>query len=261
MLHREEPDGLVVITQPAHAWISGQLARAWGADRFPPPEPREEVCLAAEQHDNGWTAWEQAPTLNPKTGRPYAFLEMPVAEHVAIWSGAARWSAVLSRYAALLVALHGTGLYRKYYTPGGSPEEDELVGRFLVQQEELQSGLLSSLRRDPYYAPYAADEKVAINRRLVGLWDGMSLAICHGVRKPRSLPTVYAADRTEELYLSPVDGDPTRLVVEPWPFVEPEVTLVCEGRRLLETFDDQEAMRAALAAAPCVVLTTTLTPQ
>jgi len=24
----------VVVTQPAHAWLSGQLARAWGNERF-----------------------------------------------------------------------------------------------------------------------------------------------------------------------------------------------------------------------------------
>ena len=34
MLHREDPAGLVVIAQPAHAWVSGQLARAWGNARF-----------------------------------------------------------------------------------------------------------------------------------------------------------------------------------------------------------------------------------
>jgi hypothetical protein len=37
-------DGLV-IGQPAHAWVSGQLARAWAG----PVEPWEEVCLAASE--------------------------------------------------------------------------------------------------------------------------------------------------------------------------------------------------------------------
>ena len=59
MLHRADPDGPIVITQPAHAWVSGQLAQAWGNEPFGDFAPREEVCLAAEQHDIGWLVWEE----------------------------------------------------------------------------------------------------------------------------------------------------------------------------------------------------------
>jgi Protein of unknown function (DUF3891) len=73
MLYREDPAGLIVIGQPAHAWVSGQLARAWGNTLVGPVSPWEEVCLAAEQHDLAHSLWERAPTLNPQTGRPYSF--------------------------------------------------------------------------------------------------------------------------------------------------------------------------------------------
>jgi hypothetical protein len=49
----DHPQGKVAVAQPAHAWISGQLARAWGNERFGAVEPLSEVCLAAEQHDVG----------------------------------------------------------------------------------------------------------------------------------------------------------------------------------------------------------------
>ena len=49
MLLCGDGDDLIAVGQPAHAWVSGQLARAWGNGRFGTPEPREEVCLAAEQ--------------------------------------------------------------------------------------------------------------------------------------------------------------------------------------------------------------------
>jgi hypothetical protein len=42
MLLGEEGDAVIVIEQASHAWISGQLARAWGNERFAAPEPREE---------------------------------------------------------------------------------------------------------------------------------------------------------------------------------------------------------------------------
>ena len=50
-----------MIGQPAHAWVSGQLARAWGNAAFPAPAPREPFCLAAEQHDVGWADADLAP--------------------------------------------------------------------------------------------------------------------------------------------------------------------------------------------------------
>jgi len=34
MLHRKHSSELICITQPTHAWVAGQLARAWGNDRF-----------------------------------------------------------------------------------------------------------------------------------------------------------------------------------------------------------------------------------
>jgi hypothetical protein len=103
MLYREVKQGRVAITQPMHAWVSGQLARAWGNERFGEVTPLEEVCLGAEQHDVGHIAWEQAPTLNQVTGLPYSFLEMPRQLHVQLWSQAARLVLPQGRYASLLV--------------------------------------------------------------------------------------------------------------------------------------------------------------
>ena len=82
MLLRSEGPSVLAIPQQSHAWISGQLARVWGNDRFPSPEPWEEVCLAAEQHDIGMAGWDRDPTFNPETGLPYSFLEMPLEVHL-----------------------------------------------------------------------------------------------------------------------------------------------------------------------------------
>ena len=111
MLLRPEGEHVVAIGQASHAWLSGQLARAWGNERFDPPEPREEVCLAAEQHDVGMAEWDLAPTPDPETGRPKSFMEMELDDHLRLWSAAPRKLLTQSRYAALLVSMHGTALY------------------------------------------------------------------------------------------------------------------------------------------------------
>ena len=65
MLIREEAKGLLLVSQPMHAWVSGQLARSWGNTAFGHFAPPEEVCLAAELHDIGFLEWERCPTFNP----------------------------------------------------------------------------------------------------------------------------------------------------------------------------------------------------
>ena len=114
MLHREDPDGLIAIAQPVHAWVSGQMARGWGNQHFGEFAPFEDVCLAAEQHDIGFLEWERAPTLNPETGRPHDFLHMPKRLHFDLWSHSVEQITGFSRYAALLVSLHVAGLCHRH---------------------------------------------------------------------------------------------------------------------------------------------------
>jgi hypothetical protein len=216
MLLREDGDAVIAIGQPAHAWLSGQLARAWG-DAF---EPWEEVCLAAEQHDIGMAAWDRAPKLNPKTGLPRSFMELELDDHLEIWWRAAPLVLQQSRYAALLVSMHGTALYERRNL------DDERVREFLDGQAELQGRLLETLRADPRTAPFAADEIVRRNQQLVWRWDSLSLGLLLG----------------------------WELELDPWPFRDEHLSLRCEGRRLEGRFDDEEAMREALADAPWVTL-------
>jgi len=84
MLYREDTWRRIAITQPAHAWLAGQLARSWGNEHVGEVAPWEEVCLGAEQHDIGHTALEQLPKLNPQTGLPFSFFELPRKWHVQL---------------------------------------------------------------------------------------------------------------------------------------------------------------------------------
>ena len=260
MLHREEAAGLVVITQPAHAWVAGQLARAWGNERFGAVTPREEVCLGAEQHDIGWTAWEAAPTLNPQTGRPHSFLQLPLASHLAIWSAAASLALAQGRYAALLVSLHGTYLYAGRDTSRDTPAEAQAVRDFLARERAFQAELLAALGAAPRYVATATPAVVARNQRLISIWDRLSLLVCMGLREERRVEGVPTAGGETALTLTPAAGDPTLVRVAPWPFRDDRVTLVCDGRRLPETFADEATMRAALARASWLTIETTLAP-
>jgi hypothetical protein len=173
---------------------------------------------------------------------------------VALWSSAAGIVLPQSRYAALLVSLHGTGLYER------ARRRDRAVREYLRREQALQEELLDSLHADPRYAPHAAPEVVARNRRLVARFDGISLALCHGLRFEHVHEGVPTADGETTITATPVSGGVGEYVIDPWPFRDEELTLVYEGRRLEGTFTDEAAMRDALRRAPWVTLTTRLRP-
>jgi hypothetical protein len=263
MLYRKKDSReWIAITQPTHAWLAGQLARAWGNEQFGEVVPWEEVCLGAEQHDIGHLAWEQAPHLNPQTGLPYSFMEIPRQEHVQVWVRAARLALPQGRYAALLVSLHGTGLYARYDPTADTRANVLAVQTYLEQEQLFQENLRSILAVDPYYRAYATPEALARNQRLIQIWDLLSLMICSGGWQSRSVPLVPTATAIAgaTLNLRVSEDDPTHVLLTPWPFRQQQVNLVYEGRILTETFSDEEAMREALKSAPWVTLQTRLSP-
>jgi hypothetical protein len=249
MLFRTVEDGTLAITQTTHAWVSGQLARAWGNDRTGPVEPREAVDLAAEQHDIGWLNREPETALNTETGRPRSILELPPETQLGeIWSHAGRLALLTNRYAALLVPLHGTNLYGRFR--GDPTAANGLAQPFLESQDAFQAELIASLRGDPTYAPYVTDDALRRNQRLVALWDRLSLDICRGLNQPDRIERVPVADGEQPATIAPIDGDANRFTIDPWPFAGTTLDLIFEGRVLTERFADEVALRTGLANAP-----------
>lgn len=257
MLYRTIDGNRICITQPTHAWVSGQLAHAWGNETFGAVTPYDAVCLGAEQHDIGWIPWESAPTFNPETGYPQSFAEIPSAVHTKLWAGAKHLAMPMGRYVALLVSLHGTGLYERFTHWQQSPESTRIVEAFLHQEKAFQQHLIQQLGQDPAYQAYVTPEMIARNRRLVATWDALSLAICMGVIEQRQFDQVPAATTEVSLTLRSINQDPTQLSIEPWCFQADQVTVVFEGRILNQRASNQQAMHDQLAEAAWVTLTAT----
>ncbi len=255
MIHRDDAEGYTVITQPCHSWVSGQLARHWGNEMALIPQPFEEVCLAAEQHDIGFLRWEQAPSLNRETGRPHSFMDMPTESHLKVWTDGVEQMLAYNRYSALLVSLHVTGLCERHQTPG-SPREERLVDEFLESQRVLQSSLLADLARDDDCRRHCDTAVLEQNRRLISLWDWMSLLLCLARVGRHSLGTCpVTGGGTTTLEMTIPDDDPLSVRVCPWPFAEPNLALHGESRRLEGSFGDESEMRRALDAALPALLT------
>src|ERR1051326_8745891 len=212
MLLRKDVEGVIAISQPAHAWVSGQLARNWRAQDF--VGVREEVCVAAEQHDIGFMNWEQSPTLNPETGLPHSFLEMPRAMHLDLWSAGIQQVLRLGRYPSLLVSKHFTKL-AQLNGREGTPKEEELLGQFLDRQEAFQTSLVTSLANDFHYGEFSTEEILLHHQQLVSLWDWMSLLFCHGLQQAQTVSWLPWKLPCRELKLTPLDSDGARIQVAP----------------------------------------------
>ncbi len=261
MLLREDGEAVIAIPQPSHSWLSGQLARAWGNDRFAPPSPFEEVCLGAEQHDIGWLTWEAEPVLEPESGRPKTFMQVGPETHTQLWRDGVRRAGIYGRYAALLVSLHADTIYGRFFRfDKAAPEEARLVRAFLDEQHAFQQATIASLRADPLTAPDAEDGAIDRNRLTIAALDWISLHVCWGVKDDVRIPEVpVAGDERTEMRLRP-GAAPEEIVVEPWPFRPERLAVRAEGRRLSGRYADDASLRTALGRAEPVPIRATLRP-
>jgi hypothetical protein len=260
MLLREDERGVLAIGQPSHAWVSGQLARAWGNALFGTVHPWEEICLAAEQHDVGMATWDVEPSFNAESGLPHAFVQMPLAVHIGLWGAAGRRLVRQSRYAALLVSMHGVRLYEMRDLAKQTPDDAAAIRAFFAEQRAFQAGLRASLQADPATAPNATDTLIQRGSDLIWSWDYLSLGLCLGWAPCTAKGVPLAHGSKTEVSLTPIltatADAPVRIAVDPWPFEADSVTVHCEGQRLPASgYANENELRAGLEAAAWETLT------
>jgi hypothetical protein len=241
MLVRVEDGEALAIGQLSHAWLSGQLARAWGNETFQEPEPREEIALGAEQHDVGWALVDLDPRFDPASGLPRGFLQTSVEEHLAIWRDAATHLMSQSLRAALVVSMHGQSLseLRARSIPEQAPALSEHIGAERRRQAHLRAALGVS------------EEHAEHTRRQMWTWDGLSLALCLGWQ-PFTAKDVPSRDGVTDVeLLARGDG---RFSLEPWPFSSARVEVRCEARRLRSRYADEAEMTQGFREAEPLAL-------
>ena len=238
MLLYEDEQGTVCIGQAAHSWVSGQLARRWGNERFPAPEPLAEVCLGAEQHDIGMAEWDRRPELDSDTGWPVPFLKLPVTTHIALWTDAPERILSQSPYAALLVSMHGHALFKKRRQ---TPE----IARYVREQEAFQRDLLERIGENP--------DRARRNQKLVWTVDFLALVGLIPEWAPEEQDT---ADGRIRIAMAGT----RHVTVDPWPFETERIEIDYPGRRLTEPSTTIAELHGRLARAPWVNVRVLWTP-
>src|SRR6267142_5736581 len=98
MISQTAPEGEphFVLTMAEHTQMCGQMARAFGNDRFEPPAPFDEVVYIVENHDRGWDPYDANPGLDPTTRVPYIMARTPTPDAVKTNRGSDRKSTRLN---------------------------------------------------------------------------------------------------------------------------------------------------------------------
>lgn len=254
MIVRDLGDAWQIVLQTDHAVLAGEFARAWGNNAFEAPHPRRVVSVATTRHDDGWAIWERAPSLLMDNGTPTPrnFLDVQVLSHLTFYR--AQIAAVLDEdpYAAVLVAMHGCGIYNGRY--GTDPVlkltfaalERDAVEAFTLEQEE---------RNDRILAEHGIGEKERwTNYRLLQVFDRLSLYFCMNDLErgqPATLSPVPLSYDGESVEVRIAPDGPWQVLLDPFPFGESPARFTLLRRTLPKRrWSDVDAFRRDFFEAP-----------
>jgi Protein of unknown function (DUF3891) len=250
MLFRDQPSGAIAISQLTHAWISGQILRAWDGNLS------ETLLLAAEQHDIGWMDWEADPTFNIESGRPHLFREIGASTHAPMWTrGVQRAVGAWGIHVALLISRHGGVIYRRYTDRHRLSEADAAAAQnYLNAQAPIEMAWSRALELEA--------TELETETALLAFSDTLSLALCGELKTPLN---VEAPGRDGKTVTFRIAARPQRsfdFVVSPWPFRGNELVVEGEARPLPSAgrFSDERAMKTWLGLPARVNFRARLSP-
>jgi hypothetical protein len=257
MIIQEQGDQLLLIRQTDHAFLAGFLAKEWGNEKFVKPEPFASFCLAAAEHDNGWSETELQPGVDPKARLPYSFMSIPTEEHILIYQRGIERLVKADHYAALLVCMHAAGLYDKARAtmPGFSAKyvksnETQLANDFVQRLRLQQLRLKVDLRANPEMKEYVDEKNLKVNFERLEALDRLSLYFCTAPRENSLIDAVPTdnAGGDADLELRPEGKNVVTL--SPYPFRRETLELSVLARRIPKrVYSDDVDLQQTLAKA------------
>lgn len=210
-----------------HGALAGQLARAFGNERFEEPIPLELVVHAITNHDAGWAAFDRDPATDPQTGLPFNVFGTPSAYSLPTNTGSPDFNQKHHPYCGLLSSMHTWGIYHgRYGIPGTGrlsripPDDKPSADAMLRGEHARQTALKAELGRSEATASWIEDGRLAQNYKLLQFCD--VLAIYFNIKHPeqrveQTIPFVpLSRDRDITVTIRP--QSPDAYALSPFPF-------------------------------------------
>jgi hypothetical protein len=227
----------VLVSQVDHAHLAGELANDWREEL-----PCRDVLLPTiDRHDDGWRMWERSPTIDPATGHPRSFLEMPNAIAHDLWRRSIAGVEDLGPLAQYIVAEHFCRLRRS-----GDAHIDANVDDFLREFIARGQAWLAQWQAERPTLNTADIAEAAVD--WLQFFDRFSLWLCMAER--HALHELALPNGTT-LKLEPlaVAGETQVMRVTPWPWRSESRELVVTGIEIpARQLPSNEELRRELAA-------------
>jgi Protein of unknown function (DUF3891) len=237
-----------VLTMAEHTQMCGQMACAFGNDRFAPLAPFDEVVYVVENHDRGWDSYDANPGLDPATRVPYIMARTPTPDAVKTNRGSPDFNEAHHPYCGLLSSMHSWGLYNGRYgfskfvprtqTSTSISVADvhrPLIDAMLAYEEARQARLKAALAAEEATHDWVEEHHLFQNYKQLQFFDTMSLyfhlrhAGERGTETYVHVPLNAEADTTVVLK----KNDDRVYSLDPFPFAGDRLTIVCRGRYVM----------------------------
>jgi hypothetical protein len=190
-MERVVSDRYLLISQPDHARLSGDLAAQLRADFLPAIDAA--MTRAIGVHDDGWAQFEFEsdqriePQVN-EDGRPQNFMEFPPRVFLGAWEGSIVAACRVSDLGGLMVSGHFFRLGKgRMQAQCDTAEDAEKLREFLAREEERQSTLEKKLKISP--------QEISDYVDLLQFCDLLSLYLCCGANSAVEFPQCFAGKK------------------------------------------------------------------
>jgi hypothetical protein len=170
------------IKMDEHSALSGEFARAYGAEKFAPIEPLALFVYVVANHDKGWASYDHSPKTDAHTGFPYNLVETPAEDITGTSAGSPDFNEKHHPYCGLLSSMHSWGLYNGRYGTSDyvlintiPPHQRHFADHMLERELERQKRLKAVLTKDPQTAAWIEDRRLFQNYKHLQFFDTLAL--------------------------------------------------------------------------------------
>jgi hypothetical protein len=184
-----DADRYLLISQPDHAKLSGEMAARFDTSVLPPIE--DSIVKAIGVHDDGWQQipfernLEGEPALRTD-GRPQSFMQVSVPESLSSWSGSIQAGHEVGELGEYMVSAHFSRIGRmRLEMYNDTPADRQKLQVFVRNEEDRQKQLSGRLKH--------TEKQLAEYVDLLQFCDVLSLYLCCGAKSAVEFPQEFNA--------------------------------------------------------------------